>query len=124
MSSLKVIFCGAAPLSGEVEEQVRQRLRSIVVKQAFGMTEAAPAIHVSVTSKAKKGSVGFLIPSMEARVVDTESGSDLGVGEDGEIIVRGPNLMTGMHTFSHSDCRLSDHYRISEQARRNKDYHH
>ena len=95
-SSLKVIFCGAAPLSGEVEEQVRKRLPNIVVKQAYGMTEAAPAIHVSITSNAKTGSVGFLLPSMEARVLDTETGKDLAVGEDGEIIVRGPNLMAGM----------------------------
>ena len=95
MSSLKVIFCGAAPLSGDVEQQVSSRLPDIIVKQAFGMTEASPAIHVSVTSKAKTGSVGFLIPSMEARVLDTESGEELDVGDDGEIVVRGPNVMKG-----------------------------
>lgn len=95
MSSLKVIFCGAAPLSGDVEDQVRKRLPNLIVKQAFGMTEASPAIHVSMTSETKKGSVGFLIPSMEARVLDTDTGVDLGVGEDGEIVVRGPNVMKG-----------------------------
>jgi 4-coumarate--CoA ligase len=43
----------------------------------------------------KPGSIGILIPSTECRIVDTETGKDLGLGEDGEIWVRGPQVMPG-----------------------------
>jgi 4-coumarate--CoA ligase len=43
----------------------------------------------------KPGSVGFLVPSTEARIVDPDSGEDVEIGEDGEIWIRGPQVMAG-----------------------------
>lgn len=94
LSSLKFILSGAAPLDGAVQQAVEQRLHVPVV-QGYGMTETSLAIATIAESRPKTGSVGTLLANMAARVVDTVSGQDLGVGEHGEICVRGPNIMKG-----------------------------
>ena len=54
LSSLRVIFSGAAPLSDSLQAAVTQRIGgSVVVKQAYGMTETSPAITISPTAKSK-----------------------------------------------------------------------
>ena len=56
LSSLKVIFSGAAPLAKDLQGEVKQKLGgNLVVKQAFGMTEASPAIAISPTNRSKFG---------------------------------------------------------------------
>ncbi len=63
--------------------------------QGYGMTELSPVTHATPTGKYKAGSIGVLVPSTECRIVEPESGGDLGVGEDGELWVRGPQVMRG-----------------------------
>ena len=95
---LKELFSGAAPLGEELESEVRQRL-GCGVRQGYGMTEAAPATHVvpieRMHANDASGSVGTLLPGMECRVVSTASGEAVGVGEPGELCLRGPNVMKG-----------------------------
>jgi 4-coumarate--CoA ligase len=59
------------------------------------MTELSPVSHSTPKGMYKPGSIGILIPSTESRIVDPETGKDLGLGEDGEIWVRGPQVMPG-----------------------------
>jgi 4-coumarate--CoA ligase len=59
------------------------------------MTELSPLSHATPWGEPRPGTVGLLVPSCEARVVDTETGADLGVDEDGELWIRGPNVMKG-----------------------------
>lgn len=94
LSSLECVFSGAAPLGAELAEEAAARLGCEVV-QGYGMTELSPVSHSTPTGMYKPGSIGILIPSTECRIVDTETGKDLGLGEDGEIWVRGPQVMPG-----------------------------
>eukprot|EP01137_Pigoraptor_chileana_P032793 Opistho-2@22770 len=94
LSSVRMVFSGAAPLGVEVSSAVADRLKC-KVKQAYGMTELSPASHVTPTALIKPGAVGVLVPNSEARVVCTESGKLLGQDEVGEIHVRGPMVMKG-----------------------------
>ncbi len=94
LSSLTLLFSGAAPLGAELAAEAAARLGCEVV-QGYGMTELSPVSHSTPEGQGKPGTIGVLLPSVECRVVDPDSGADLGIGEDGEIWVRGPLVMVG-----------------------------
>ena len=96
LSKLQWIMSGAAPLGGDVEVAVANRLHCRVI-QGYGMTEVSGASHLHSLDQeeSRHGSVGFLAPDMEALVVDPETGRQLGVGERGELWLRGPNVTQG-----------------------------
>jgi len=94
LSSVRAVYSAAAPLGEDLGEQVGTRLKCTMT-QAYGMTEACPAICINGRVEARKGSVGPLVPATQGRIVDVETGEDLGAGEDGEIWFKGPQTMTG-----------------------------
>lgn len=97
LSSLRVIFSGAAPLSDETEAAVIKRLGCMVL-QGYGMTEASPVTHLRVNLPGlgpKPGSVGTVVPNTECKVVDLTTGEELGPRQEGEVWVRGPQVMKG-----------------------------
>ncbi len=96
LSSLKVIVSGAAPLGEEVARAASQRVGALV-KQGYGLTETSPVTHLNPDdpAKVKLASVGPPIPNTECRVVDLQTGEDLGPGQLGEILIRGPQVMKG-----------------------------
>lgn len=96
LSSLEKIMCGAAPLGAEVEHACAQRL-GCQIMQGYGMTEFAGATLTRPPGEEtrKTGSVGCCWPSMQARLVSVESGQDVGIGQPGELLMRGPNVMQG-----------------------------
>jgi len=61
------------------------------------MTEVSPTSHSMNVFVNTLGSVGQLIPNMTAKIVDVETGKELGVGQQGEVWVKGPNIMKGYH---------------------------
>ena len=94
MSKLEQVFSGAAPLSAELALEAGKRLGCEVV-QGYGMTELSPVSHLTPAGQFKPGSVGVTAPNTEMRIVDPLTGDDLDVGADGEIWVRGPQVMKG-----------------------------
>ncbi|MCD5345792.1 AMP-binding protein [Agromyces sp. H3Y2-19a] len=103
LSSVKVVFSGAAPLDGALAELVAQRLDCIVC-QGYGMTETSPVTHVIPVDRPDldRSTIGVLLANTEARIVDVETGEDVAVpaspdeaSEPGEIWIRGPQVMAG-----------------------------
>jgi acyl-CoA synthetase (AMP-forming)/AMP-acid ligase II len=95
LSRLGYIMSGAAPLGPELAGACAERLGCTVV-QGYGLTEASPVTHLTPDAGPNKpGSIGPSIPNTECRVVDPESGRELGSNEVGEIWVRGPQVMSG-----------------------------
>lgn len=92
LSSLRLLLIGAAPCPTEIERECQARV-GCVVGQSFGMTELGPI--ALVDEPLRPGSLGRLVPGMEAVVVDRDSGAWLGAQETGELWVRGPQLMDG-----------------------------
>lgn len=97
MTSIKGCFSGSAPLPVEVIRDFEKKTGAVIV-EGFGMTESTPVTHINpfAGGKRKVGSVGIPIPCTESRIVDLLSGKiDMPVGETGELIVRGPQVMRG-----------------------------
>ncbi len=93
MSSLRNVFCGAAPLGAELGQEASDRLGCAVV-QGYGMTELSPISHATAGNDSKPGSSGITVPNTQCRIVDPE-GNDLGVDEEGELWIKGPQVMLG-----------------------------
>jgi acyl-CoA synthetase (AMP-forming)/AMP-acid ligase II len=109
LSALRVVFSGAAPLGPELSRECIHRLGCSVM-QGYGMTEASPGTHSmgADPSHLRLGSVGTLVPSTECRVVDVETGDDVGAGREGEIWVRGPQVMKGYLNSPGATARTVD----------------
>ncbi|MEW6683910.1 MAG: long-chain fatty acid--CoA ligase [Nitrospirota bacterium] len=96
LSSIRICISGAGPLHAEVQDRF-EALTGGKVVEGFGLSEASPVTHVTpIFGKRKKGTIGLPLPDTDAKVVDVESGTrELPVGEAGELIVRGPQVMRG-----------------------------
>ena len=96
LSSVRLVMSGAAPLRQDLEHELSEALGCPVI-QGYGMTEASPATHLSPTSPGagKPGSIGRLVAGTEAKIVDPASGRDLPIGMEGELLIRGPQIMKG-----------------------------
>jgi acyl-CoA synthetase (AMP-forming)/AMP-acid ligase II len=96
LSSVRLVFSGAAPLGEEMARELSRKLGCPVV-QGYGMTEASPVTHLSPTRNApmKPGSVGLIVPNTEVKIADVVTGADVTPGTEGELWIRGPQIMRG-----------------------------
>ncbi len=96
LKSLRGIFVGAAPLPLAVMEEFEKRTGAKLI-EGYGLTEAVTAVSCNpLDGLQKPGTIGIPFPDVEWRIMDLENGTrELPVGEAGEIVLRGPDLMTG-----------------------------
>ncbi len=96
LRSLRVCLSGASPLPADVQERF-ERLTGARISEGYGLTEAGPTTHCNpLHGEHPPGSMGLPFPDTEARVVDPDAGlEEVPVGETGELIVRGPQVMRG-----------------------------
>jgi long-chain acyl-CoA synthetase len=97
MSCIKGAFSGSAPLPVEVIQAFEKATGAVIV-EGFGMTETSPVTHVNpfAGGARKVGSVGVPISDTLCRIVDLEDEmTDVPVGERGELIIKGPQVMLG-----------------------------
>ncbi|MEM8756212.1 MAG: AMP-binding protein [Planctomycetota bacterium] len=96
LASIRLMVSGGEPLPDAVFEMFRERYGKSIC-EGYGMTEMSPATHCATLGRSKRHSVGQPFPGVEQRVVDPETERELGPGEDGELRMRGPNLMRGYY---------------------------
>ena len=98
LRSIRVCISGAAPLPGEIQRKFEQVTGGRLV-EGYGLTETSPVTHVNPLDDPKKnriGSIGIPIFDTEAKIVDLETGGkELTLGEVGELVIRGPQVMLG-----------------------------
>ena len=120
LSSLHQVFSGAAPLGADLAAEAAARVGCEVV-QGFGMTELSPVSHCTVVGDFRPGTSGVTIPNTECRLVDPETGEDKGVGEEGELWIRGPQVMKGYLNNERGDTRHDRRRRVAAQRRHRRD---
>lgn len=97
LSSIKACGSGAAPLPPELAKNF-EAVTGGTLFEGYGLSETSPMTHANPSLRAtrKFGSIGVPIPDTDSVIVDLESGTtELPQGEDGEIAVRGPQVMSG-----------------------------
>ncbi|MBQ9941109.1 MAG: AMP-binding protein [Clostridia bacterium] len=87
--NLERIICGGAPLSAELVKGFNDF--GISLSQGYGITECSPLISVNPYKCEKYGSVGYPVPGLEVRIEDVDENGN------GEIVVRGDNVMLGYY---------------------------
>jgi long-chain acyl-CoA synthetase len=94
--SIKLCFCGAAPLMAETQRRFEELTGGVIV-EGYSLTEAQMAVLANPVRGAKKiGSVGMPLPDVDVRIVDSEDGNTpVPLGEVGEIVLSAPQLMVG-----------------------------
>ncbi|XP_039261704.2 uncharacterized protein LOC120337870 [Styela clava] len=93
LSSLQRMVSGAAPTAPSLITEIQEKY-NILVTQSYGMTEMVPLAMADPLVK-KLNSVGNIAPNTIIKVIDIETGKELGIGEDGEIVAKGPQMMKG-----------------------------
>jgi acyl-CoA synthetase (AMP-forming)/AMP-acid ligase II len=109
LSSLKYICSGAAPLGAEVAQACADRLGCAVV-QGYGLTETSPVTHMRPVRYADERleSVGPSVPNTDVCIVDLETGEPLGPDQEGEVWLRGPQVMKGYLNRPDATARMID----------------
>jgi long-chain acyl-CoA synthetase len=95
-SRLRVSYTGAAPLTSATFEALTAVLGSNKISDLFGMTETSPCFVMNPPNCYKVGSVGMPVPGTEVRIVSLdENKTEMPLGEPGEILASGPQVMKG-----------------------------
>jgi long-chain acyl-CoA synthetase len=96
ISSIKSCVSGAAGLPMEVQQRF-QELTGARLVEGYGLSEASPVTHANpIFGENRIGTIGVPWPDTEAKVVDADTGEkEMGVGEVGELCIRGPQVMKG-----------------------------
>ena len=94
LSSIRFPGSGAAALPMQVLHRFKE-LTGLQILEGYGLTETAPVTHSNAASpQIKPGTIGWPIPGVEAKLVDLDD-NEVPQGQEGEIIVRGENIMVG-----------------------------
>ena len=98
LSSIKACISGSATLPMKVKREFEALTHGHLV-EGYGLSEAPTATHCNpVLGENREGSIGLPLPGVECRIVDLETGTrEMPVGEAGELILRGSQVMLGYH---------------------------
>jgi len=99
LKSVRFCISGAAPLPPEVQKKWLEVTGGVLV-EGYGLTESSPCTHCNPLDRSMKtvkiGSIGLPWPDTDAKIMDIETGEkELGTGEVGELVVKGPQVMKG-----------------------------
>ncbi len=98
LSSIKACISGSATLPVRVKREFEALTKGHLV-EGYGLSEAPTATHCNpILGENREGSIGLPLPNVECKIVDLETGTiEMAVGEPGELIIQGPQVMSGYH---------------------------
>jgi len=98
LSSIKACISGSATLPARVKREFEALTKGHLV-EGYGLSEAPTATHCNpILGENREGSIGLPLPNVECKIVDLETGTiEMDVGEPGELIIQGPQVMSGYH---------------------------
>jgi long-chain acyl-CoA synthetase len=106
LATVRLATSGAARLDTQVQRAIADRF-GVVVREGYGLTEAAPVVTSGTGLDAPEGSIGAPLPGVRVRLVDAD-GQDALVGDPGEVWVSGPNVFIGYWNDAEATRRAID----------------
>jgi long-chain acyl-CoA synthetase len=95
LGSIKYCISGAAPLPAKVQSDFEAITHGKLV-EGYGLSEASPVTHANpLTNECRNGSIGLPFPDVDAMIMNQQTGEPVPTGLEGEIVVKGPNIMQG-----------------------------
>lgn len=121
LSAVRICVSAGAVLQGTLNEEF-ERWFGVKLLDGYGITETSTMVTINTPEGGRPmGSCGLPLPGLTTRIVDAED-RDQAVGAEGELIVRGPNVMLGYHGKADAtEAALADGwYRTGDLARRDR----
>lgn len=96
ISSIRSCLSGSAPLPQEVQETF-ERLTGGKLVEGYGLSECSPVTHCNplLNELRRNGTIGLPLPDTEVKIIDPNTQKEVAPGEPGELVVKGPQVMTG-----------------------------
>ena len=94
-SHLKSCRTNAAPLPPAVKVAFDNLVGREVLVEGYGLTEASPLTHANPIARPRPGSIGIPLTDTDARIVDLDTRQECPIGKPGELLIRGPQVMSG-----------------------------
>lgn len=94
LSSLRYVKAGGMPVLSEVKNEW-EGLTKVPLVPGYGLTEASPECMNNPLHRVKNGTIGIPIMDTQARVVHLDKGNNLPPGQEGELLIKGPQVMKG-----------------------------
>ena len=105
-SRLRVAVSGAAPFPVEAIRRLEAIIGEKKLCEGYGMTESSPGLTFNPPTRPKTGSVGIPLVGTDIRIVDVETGTkEMSLGEPGEVIARGPQIMKGYLNLTEASAK-------------------
>jgi long-chain acyl-CoA synthetase len=123
-SSIKYLISGGEPLPEAVFDGFRERFNT-TINEGYGLTETGPCTNLCRPHEFKRRSVGRALPDVEEKIVAPD-GRRLGVDEEGEICITGPNIMKGYFKMPEATAAVFDDegfFRTGDMGRMDADGH-
>jgi long-chain acyl-CoA synthetase len=102
LSFIRFVISGASALEPATRTEFEKHGIGAIV-EGYGLTEASPVTHANPAGEANRpGTIGKPLPDTEARLIDPDTGAEVGDGAVGELVVRGPQIMKGYFNNPHA----------------------
>lgn len=95
LRSLRLIGSGAEKCPEHLFAALRQKCPQTALCEGYGVTECAPMVTLNALDDLRSGTIGKVLPSMHAVILDLETGQPVAPGKNGRLLVRGPNVFSG-----------------------------
>jgi long-subunit acyl-CoA synthetase (AMP-forming) len=95
LSSVRMLYTGAAPLGDETQQDIRKMFPSWAVGQGYGMTETSTLVLSSGELDIVSGTAGSLLPRVKAKIIGEDGKSISEYGQRGELWIQSPSLALG-----------------------------
>ena len=105
-SSVRFLVSGGEPLPRAVAEEFRKKFGA-VINEGYGLTETGPVANWCRPQDHRPGSVGMVITDVQEKIIDPD-GRTVPTGEDGEVCIRGPNIMAGYYKLPDQTAEVLD----------------
>lgn len=121
--SIRYLVSGGEALPQSTFERFEERFGKRIC-EGYGLTETAPVTNWLRPSEFRRGSVGRALPGVEQRIIDPATGATLGPDSDGEIRIRGDNVMPGYYQLPEENEKAFDEhgfFRTGDMGRMDRD---